>query len=254
MFKRAIVTTPGESMLSGLTTAKLGLPNYEKALVQHAEYIKVLEECGLKVSILEKNEQYPDSTFVEDVALLTKECAIITKLGTPSRSGETVEIKNELSDYYTNIEKVREPGIVEAGDIMMVGSHFYIGISARTNESGAGQVIEYLEKYGMSGTLVKLDKMLHLKTGVAYLEQNNLVATGELLTKEEFQNFNILKIDDDESYAANCVWVNDRVLIPKGYPKARETIASAGYSTIEVEVSEFRKLDGGLSCLSLRLF
>jgi len=174
MFKRAIVRTPGESMLSGLTTAKLGLPNYEKALVQHAEYIKVLEECGLKVSILEKNEQYPDSTFVEDVALLTKECAIITKLGTPSRSGETVEIKNELSDYYTNIEKVREPGIVEAGDIMMVGSHFYIGISARTNESGAGQVIEYLEKYGMSGTLVKLDKMLHLKTGVAYLEQNNL--------------------------------------------------------------------------------
>ena len=137
---------------------------------------------------------------------------------------------------------------------MMVGSHFYIGISARTNESGAGQVIEYLEKYGMSGTLVKLDKMLHLKTGVAYLEQNNLVATGELLTKEEFQNFNILKIDDDESYAANCVWVNDRVLIPKGYPKARVTIASAGYSTIEVEVSEFRKLDGGLSCLSLRLF
>lgn len=254
MFKRAIVRTPGESMLSGLTTANLGLPNYEKALVQHAEYIKVLEECGLQVSVLAKNEQYPDSTFVEDVALLTKECAIITKPGTPSRSGETVEIKKVLKDYYLNIEEVREPGIVEAGDIMMVGSHFYLGISARTNENGAGQVIEFLKKYGMSGSLVKLDKVLHLKTGVSYLEQNNLVATGEFLTKEEFQNFNILEIADDESYAANCIWVNDRVLIPKGYPKARETIASAGYSIIEVDVTEFQKLDGGLSCLSLRLF
>ena len=80
MFKRAIVRTPSESMLSGLTTANLGLPIYEKALAQHAEYIKVLEECGLQVSVLAKNEQYPDSTFVEDVALLTKECAIITNL------------------------------------------------------------------------------------------------------------------------------------------------------------------------------
>ena len=135
---------------------------------------------------------------------------------------------------------------------MMVGSHFYIGLSERTNESGAKQVIEYLEKYGMSGSVIKLEKVLHLKTGVAYLEHNNLAACGEFLTKEEFQKFNILKIDEDESFAANCVWVNDRVLIPKGYPKARETIAGFGYSIIEVDVSEFQKLDGGLSCLSLR--
>ena len=172
--------------------------------------------------------------------------------GALSRREETAEIRNVLSKYYINIEEVREPGTVEAGDIMMVGSHFYIGLSERTNESGAKQVIEYLEKYGMSGSVIKLEKVLHLKTGVAYLEHNNLVVCGEFLTKKEFQKFNILKIDEDESYAANCVSVNDRVLIPKGYPKARETIAGAGYSIIEVDVSEFQKLDGGLSCLSLR--
>ena len=252
MFKKAIVRTPSESMLNGLTTAELGLPNYEKALVQHAEYVKALEECGLEVLVLVQEEQFPDSTFVEDVALLTRDCAIITRPGAPSRRGETAEIKNVLSEHYINIEEVKEPGTVEAGDIMMVGSHFYIGLSARTNESGSQQVIEYLEKYGMNGSMLPLEKVLHLKTGVSYLEQNNLVACGEFLLKEEFQNFNILKIDTDESYAANCVWINGRVLIPKGYPKARETIASAGYSMIEVEMSEFQKLDGGLSCLSLR--
>ena len=252
MFKRAIVRTPGKSVVNGLTSAELSLPNYENALVQHAEYINALEKCGLAVIVLGCDEEYPDSTFVEDVALLTRDCAIFMRPGALSRREETAEIRNVLSKYYINIEEVREPGTVEAGDIMMVGSHFYIGLSERTNESGAKQVIKYLEKYGMSGSVIKLEKVLHLKTGVAYLEHNNLVVCGEFLTKKEFQKFNILKIDEDESYAANCVSVNDRVLIPKGYPKARETIAGAGYSIIEVDVSEFQKLDGGLSCLSLR--
>tara|TARA_R110001583_G_scaffold21807_2_gene82495 strand:- start:46940 stop:47701 length:762 start_codon:yes stop_codon:yes gene_type:complete len=252
MFKKAIVRKPGKSMLKGLTTAELGLPDYEKALVQHAEYVKVLKECGLEVTVLEADEKYPDSTFVEDVALLTSECAIITNPGALSRRGEIVEIKNVLKEHYSNIEEVKEPGRVEAGDIMMVGSHFYIGLSERTNKKGAEQVIEYLEKYGMKGMTVSLEEVLHLKTGLAYLERNNLVACGEFLSKEEFQGFNILEIDEDESYAANCIWVNDTVIMPKGYPKAKEVIKSAGYVVKEVDVSEFKKLDGGLSCLSLR--
>lgn len=252
MFKKAIVRTPGKSMINGLTTAELGLPNYEKALFQHAEYIKALGECGLEVIVLEKNEQYNDSTFVEDVALLTKNLAIVTNPGAPSRRGETTDIKRVLREYYINIEEVQEPGTFEGGDSMMVGSHFYIGLSERTNECGAQQVIKYLKKFGMSGSVIRLEKVLHLKTGVAYLEHNNLVATIEFLMKEEFKKFNILKIEKNESYAANCIWVNDRVLIPKGYPKARETIENAGYAIKEIDVSEFRKLDGGLSCLSLR--
>lgn len=252
MFKIAIVRKPGKSMLKGLTTAELGLPDYENALVQHAEYIKVLKECGLEVMVLEEDEKHPDSTFVEDTALLTRECAIITNPGALSRRGEIIEIKNVLKEYYSNIEEVHEPGTVDAGDIMMVGSHFYIGLSERTNEKGAEQVVEYLEKYGMRGSTVNLEEVLHLKTGVAYLERNNLVACGEFISKEEFQGFNILEIDKDESYAANCIWVNDTVLIPRGFPKAKEMIKSEGYAVKEVDVSEFRKLDGGLSCLSLR--
>ncbi len=252
MFTRAIVRSPGRSMINGLTSAELGPPNFEKALAQHMEYIEALKECGLDVMVLREDEHYPDSTFVEDVALLTSECAIITNPGAVSRRGETTEIKKILGDYNLNIEEVLEPGTVEGGDIMMVGTHFYIGLSERTNEYGAHQVIQYLEKFGMSGSVVNLEKVLHLKTGVVYLEYNNLVACGEFVSKEEFQNFNILEIDEDESYAANCIWVNDKVLIPLGYPKARQTIESAGYQIREVDVSEFKKLDGGLSCLSLR--
>ena len=252
MFKKAIVRTPGKSIINGLSTANLGLPNYQKALEQHKEYIKALEACGLEVLILPADERYPDSTFVEDVALLTPECAIITNPGASSRKGEIAEIKGVLNIFYSKIEQVKDPGTVEAGDIMMVGTHFYIGLSERTNLEGAQQIIKFLEQYDLSGSVIKLEKVLHLKTGVAYLEHNNLLACGEFVTLEEFQKFNILEITEDESYAANCIWVNDRVLIPKGFTKARRTIEKSGYLTVEVDVSEFQKLDGGLSCLSLR--
>jgi dimethylargininase len=104
----------------------------------------------------------------------------------------------------------------------------------------------------MSGSVVTLSEMLHLKTGVSYLENNNLLACGELLSKPEFRKYNILKVDDDEVYAANSVWLNGTVLTPKGFPKTKALIESCGYQVREVDVSEYQKIDGGLSCLSLR--
>lgn len=239
-------------MVDGLATAGLGKPDYKKARVQHANYIKALEKCGLEVLVLEADEQFPDSTFVEDVALLTSKFAVITNPGAPSRNGEIVEMKKILNNFYSETEEISEPGKVEAGDIMRVDSHFYIGLSARTNENGVQQMFEILKKYGMSGSAVSLEKVLHLKTGVSYLEKNNLVACGEFILKKEFSKFNILEIEQNESYAANCIWVNENILIPAGFPKAKKTIIKAGYKILEVDVSEFQKLDGGLSCLSLR--
>ena len=252
MFKKAIVRIPSKSIISGLSTANIGIPDYQLALIQHKKYIEALNECNIEVIVLPPLEAFPDSTFVEDVALLTDNCAIITNPGAESRKGEIANIEKELKKHYTTIEQISDPGTIEAGDIMMVGSHFYIGLSERTNDFGANQMISILNKYGKTGSLVSLEKVLHLKTGLAYLENNNLVACGEFLTKKDFQKYHILEIEESESYAANCIWVNNKVIIPMGYPKAKKIIKDAGYEIIEVDVSEFKKLDGGLSCLSLR--
>lgn len=239
-------------MVRGLSSAGLGPPDPELALIQHAGYVRALEACGLTVTVLEANDDYPDSTFVEDAALLTRVCAIITRPGAPSRRGETDLIRATLSEFYTEIEEIRAPGTVEGGDIMMEGDHFYIGLSARTNPEGARQVIEILARHGLSGSTVSFGEMLHLKTGIAYLENDTIAATGEYLEIGEFRKFQRIEIDVDEAYAANCLWINGTVLVAEGYPNASARIAAAGYPIIEVEVSEFRKLDGGLSCLSLR--
>lgn len=252
MFTKAIVRTPSKSFVNGLTTAGLGLPDYNLALTQHKKYIVALIKCGLKVTILPPDEDHPDSTFVEDTALLTPRCAIITNPGAASRRGEIVDMKGVLKHHYSVIERIESPGTIEGGDIMMVDNHFYVGLSDRTNDDGAAQMITILNKHEYSGSVILLKEMLHLKTGVSYLGKNTLLAYGELMFEEEFKDYDIIPVDEDENYAANSLLVNKHVLVPAGYPKTRDKIIRSGFSVIEVDVSEFRKLDGGLSCLSLR--
>jgi dimethylargininase len=239
-------------MIHGLTEANLGQPDHDLALSQHAAYIETLESCGLEVTVLPADEAYPDSTFVEDVALLTPHCAIITRPGASSRRGEIQSMKPVLSQFFTSMEEIKAPGTVDAGDIMMVGDHYYIGLSQRTNPEGAAQMISLLEGYGMSGSTIYLEQVLHLKTGIAFLENNNLAVCGEFVAKSEFEKFFQIVVPESEAYAANCIWVNDRVIIPSGFPRTKDLISAAGYNLIETNMSEFQKLDGGLSCLSLR--
>ena len=254
MFTKAIVKRPCKNLVNGLTTANLGKPDYDLALKQHQGYIEALIECGLEVTILEADEDYPDSVFVEDTAVLTPRCAIITNPGAPSRRGEIIEISKVLKNIYQNVETITEPGTLEAGDVMMVGNHFYIGISKRTNQAGANQLINILEKYDLTGSTITLENVLHLKSGVSYLDNNNLLSIKNFINEPEFQKYNIILVDEDESYAANSLWINDNVLVPEGFPKTKENINNAGYTAIEIDVTEFRKLDGGLSCLSLRVY
>jgi len=239
-------------MINGLTDANLGKPDYELAFVQHKQYVEVLKSCRLKVEVLDADENYPDSCFVEDVALCTPHCAILTRPGAESRRGETVAMQKVLESYYRNIELISAPGTLDAGDVMMVGKHYFIGLSKRTNKAGASQLIAVLEKHGMIGSTVKLEEVLHLKTGVAYLENNNMVVCGEFISKPAFGQYNLIEIPEDESYAANCIWVNGRVIMPSGFPVTKNLIHDVGYPVIEVDMSEFQKLDGGVSCLSLR--
>lgn len=252
MFSKAIVRKPCKNLYKGLTTSRLGLPDYQLALRQHAAYIEALEYCGLEVQVLDELEMFPDSVFVEDVALVTPNIAIITRPGALSRRGEVEFIQPVLKDYFHQVEVIQEPGLVDAGDILMVDTHYYIGISERTSLEGAEQLIEILVRHGLSGSTVTLSEMLHLKTGIAYLENNNILVVDELADHGSFQSFNQILVPQEEAYAANAIWMNGKILLPAGYPQTQSKIETAGYETILLDVSEFRKLDGGLSCLSLR--
>lgn len=252
MFKNALVRKPGKSMVHGLTSAKLGTPDYLNALSQHQAYCQALTRCGLRVTLLEAEEAFPDSTFVEDTAILTPHCAILTNPGASSRRREVAAIKPAVARFYSQIEEIRAPGTLEGGDVMMVGDHYYIGLSTRTNDEGARQLIQILDRYGLTGSIIHLEKGLHLKTGLSYLENNNMLACGEFLGEPAFTAFTKIKVPEAERYAANCIWVNDTVIAPQGYPVTRQLLEKSGYSVIGVEMTEFQKLDGGLSCLSLR--
>ena len=253
MFTKAIVRTPGKSLVNGLSDSKhLGTPDYSKAIIQHQQYIEALKSCGLKITVLDPCEEYPDSTFVEDVALITPKCTIMTRPGAESRRGEVTKMTKTLESQFKNLEYIESPGTIEAGDIMMVGDHYYVGLSERTNLQGAEQLIAILVRHGLKGSTVRLKEVLHLKTGLSYLENNRLVVCGEFKNDPVFSGFEQIEIPDSESYAANCIWVNDNVIIPSGYPITKQKVSATGYNVLEVDVSEFKKLDGGLSCLSLR--
>lgn len=252
MFKQAIVRKPCRNMVKGLTTAELGNPDYSLALEQHRKYCLALADCGLDVLEMEADESYPDSVFVEDVALLTSEVAILTRPGAESRRGEVASMRPILEQFFNHIEEIVSPGCVEAGDIMMTGSHFYIGLSARTNKEGARQLINILSRYGLTASVIPLKEMLHLKTGLAYLENGTLLVTGEFCELPELSQYRTITVPPKEAYAANSLWINGKVLIPAGYAVVSEAVRTLGYEVIELEMSEFRKLDGGLSCLSLR--
>ncbi|RYD03630.1 hypothetical protein N752_18830 [Desulforamulus aquiferis] len=252
MFTQAIVRKPSTNFAAGITKAGLGKPDYHQALEQHAQYVAALERCGLKVRVLEADERYPDSTFVEDTAIVTEKCAVITRLGAESRQGEELIIGDTLGNCYSEIEAIVGDGLLDGGDVMRVENHFYIGLSHRTNEAGAKQLINILNKYHYTGSAVSFNNFLHLKTGITYLDQKNFVAAGDLANHPIFKDYNIIKTPPAENYSANCILINDFVLVAKGFPQTLAAIQARGYTTIELDMSEFQKMDGGLTCLSLR--
>jgi len=262
MFTRAIVCPPSENFAQGLTTSHLGQPDYETALAQHRAYCETLTDCGLTLIRLPADNAHPDSTFVEDTAILVETAdgqsefhAIITLPGAITRRGETDRISDALHHSFSSLHEIQAPGTVDGGDVCQAGKHFFIGVSERTNEDGAQQLAKWLNDLSYSATLIDIRKqpaLLHLKSGLAYLGDRCLVAMDAIAKHPDFAAYDVLAVAADEAYAANCIRVNERVLIANGYPKFEAALAARGYKTVAREMSEFQKMDGGLSCLSLR--
>jgi dimethylargininase len=255
VFTKAIVRTPGSNFDAGLTTADFGRPNLALARSQHRRYCEALVECGLALTRLEADVRFPDSTFVEDTAVITSRGAILTRPGAASREGEVEAIRPALLSTFPSPLAIEMPGTLDGGDICEFEDHFLIGLSHRTNEEGARQLAAHLAGLGYTSSLVDVRGMttiLHLKSGISYIGDNTLVVMDEMAGNAQFQRFDRMRVSAEESYAANCVRVNDRVLVAAGFPAMTAGLRARGFDPLILDMSEFQKMDGGLSCLSLR--
>lgn len=255
MIGNAILRRPAANFADGLTTGSLGRPDSAKVTQQYQSYCDALERCGIALTILEADPAHPDSTFVEDTAVLTGKTAILTRPGAKSREGEVSGIRGPLAKFFSSFAEIKAPGTVDGGDICEAEKHFFIGLSHRTNENGGRQLAEILAGEGYTWSFIDIRKMkslLHLKSGIAYLGRNHLVVVEEVASRKEFAGYDLIRVKAEESYAANSILVNDHVVIPAGCPGLKSDLKHLGYSVIPLEMSEFQKMDGGLSCLSLR--
>ena len=189
-------------------------------------------------------------------SIITARGAIATHSAAPSRSGEVEGIIQALRGWYPDIARIVAPGTLDGGDVCEADGHFLIGLTSRTNEEGARQLAEILETLGYRSSFIDLcnsPRLLHLKTGMSYLGDGRLVLTPDMPIGEALQPYELIVVSEAERYAANCIRINDRVLIAAQYPEFADTLAGLGYEALPVELSEYRKMDGSLTCLSLRL-
>ncbi|MGA9335264.1 MAG: hypothetical protein WBV39_13375 [Rudaea sp.] len=255
MLTRAIVRPPAVNFEQGLTSVDLGKPDFAKATAQHAGYCDALRKCGLALTWLEADSNFPDSTFVEDTAIVTAQSAVLTRPGATSRMGEVVAIEPALRRFYSRVDAIESPGTLDGGDVCAAGTHYFIGISERTNQRGADRLATFLDREGFTSSTVDIrgiGGILHLKSGVSYLGGRRLTLIDELIGHPAFAEYEVVRIPEAESYAANMLHINEHVIMSSGYPQVESSLRNLGYDPITVEMSEFRKMDGALSCLSLR--
>jgi dimethylargininase len=251
MINHAITRLPGENFADGVTTANLGRPSYSLILQQHHAYRQALLSLGLDVIVLPAEPAYPDAYFVEDPAIITPKIAVSTCPGASSRQGEEITLEPFL-EYYRPLVHIHPPGTVDGGDVLVVENHYFIGLSERTNNEGAAQLATLLAEAGHTPETVPVAAGLHLKSGVNYVGNDTLLITKNLADYPAFAKYKRIILDVDEEYAANTLWVNDTLLTPKGFPKTHASLAHLGMRLIELDVSEVQKMDGGLTCMSLR--
>jgi dimethylargininase len=255
VFRHAIVRPPASNFADGLTTADLGAPDHALALAQHEAYCVALERFGLELTRLPADPRHPDATFVEDAAVLAGTLAILTRPGAPSRSGEVALIGAALEPFYDRLETIEAPGTLDGGDVCEADGHFFIGLSRRTNEEGARQLAALLAKEGLTSSTINVREtpgILHLKSGLAHLGGDRMIAIEGLAEDPALERYRVVTVEPEEWYAANCVLVNGRVVAPSGHPRTIAVLEGLGLDPLTLDMSEYRKMDGGLSCLSLR--
>ena len=213
-----------------------------------------LRATGATVTVLDALEAYPDSVFVEDTALCLPRGAVIMRPGAPSRLGEAAEMEPHLSRLYTTIARINGPdACIEGGDILVTGREILVGRSARTNAAGIAALDKITSEWGHAlREVITPPGVLHFKTDCSLLDADTILSTARLAASGCFQGYNVIHTAPGENAAANAIRFNDIVLMADGFPGTKAAVESAGYTVVAIGNSECSKIDGGMSCLSLR--
>lgn len=251
-FTHALTRRPALSVTGGLRASDAGNPDPALFERHHECYVSALKAAGAKVIELAPLEEFPDSVFVEDTALCLNEGAVIMRPGTPSRLGEAAAMAPTLAALYSDVRDITD-GTIEGGDILVAAREILVGKSARTNELGIASLGKLVADWGYRvRELQTPPDVLHFKTDCGLVDEETILSTKRLAASGCFRGYKVILTAEGEEAAANAVRFNDVVLLPAGFPGTCELLLKEGLSVVEISNTEAAKVDGGMSCLSLR--
>jgi dimethylargininase len=243
---RGVATTFDKCLRSSHSHGRIDV---DLARRQHGAYCEVLTELGLTLIEIDPDDGFPDCCFVEDTAIVTHDKAIITCMGAESRIGEEAEVRKHLRAH-KEVHEIKRPGSIDGGDVLVINDSIYIGVGQRTNDAAIEQIGSILCASGYEIVPVKISGILHLKSACTYIGNNHVVVLPGHFDQKIFSGYRAIVVPEHEAYAANCLSVNGKVLISRGYPRTKQLLEDRCFETIDLEMSEFRKGHGALTCLS----
>lgn len=252
-YTHAIVRKPAASVVSGLRAEEGADPDYPALLAEHDAYVSALRGLGLAVEELPPADDYPDSIFVEDPALVFTEGAIVLNLAARSRAGEGRLIAPVLESRFERILHMQGPGHADGGDVLVLPDRVLIGLSGRTDREGAEELIRLLAQLGKKAEITETPAgVLHFKTGCSLIDEETIFALPQMAASPAFAGLRVVPVPEGEEKAANKLRIRDAALLGANFPKSRGLIESFGVRTIALPVEQIGRIDAGLSCMSLR--
>jgi len=253
-FSHAISRSPSASVTGGIRIDDSGAdPDAELFKIQHGQYIDAVRKAGVDLTLLEPLEAFPDSVFVEDPVLVVDGAAIVLRPGAASRFGEAAAIRPVLESVFPRVIELPETGYVDGGDVLLTENEALIGSSERTDARGVAALAEILKDFGYTTRPVDTPPgVLHFKSDCGLLDERTIFATSRLAASGCFEGYDVLHAPDGEEAAANLIRINDTVFINQGFAQTKKILGDAGYRVVALDTSEAAKVDGGLSCMTLR--
>jgi dimethylargininase len=221
-----------------------------RARAQHHLYREALTDAGYRVEQLDSSGAMPDSVFVEDIAVVFDELAVVTRPGAASRRAEVAAVADALAAHRP-LSFIREPGTIDGGDVLVAGKRVFIGRSTRTNADAIAQMRRLLSPLGYAVCEVAIDDCLHLKSAVTTIGQQTLLLNPAWIAPAAFREFEIVTVDDREPHAANALLLRNRVVMASAYPRTADRVAASGRQVVTVDASELAKAEGAVTCCSL---